>query len=236
MTTSDVADLGTILSVWAHPDDETYLSAGIMTQAVRNGQRVVCVTATKGEAGSQDEGRWPLASLAEIREAELAEALAILGVTEHRWLDYPDGGCADIPNEQGTAKIAAIIDEVRPDTVLTFGPDGQTGHPDHIALCRWTTGAVGASGPTASLYYATVTPEWWAGPGLALEPFDVWFAGKPSVTPSDELAISFVPDAELMELKYAAIAAQVSQSEGLLKAVGKEFFLQSAGAETYRYP
>ena len=236
MTTTDVADLGTILCVWAHPDDETYLSAGIMAQAVRNGQRVVCVTATKGEAGSQDEERWPLASLAQIREAELAEALAILGVTEHRWLDYPDGGCIDVPDEEATAKIAAIIDEVRPDTVLTFGPDGQTGHPDHIALCRWTTDAVAGSKSAASLFYATVTPEWWAGPGLALEPFDVWFAGKPAITPVEELAINFIAEGELMELKYAAIAAQVSQSESLLKAVGKDFFIEFTGAETYRYP
>ena len=50
-------DLGTILGVWAHPDDEGYLSAGIMAQAMRNGQRVVCVTATRGEAA--DPEQWP---------------------------------------------------------------------------------------------------------------------------------------------------------------------------------
>lgn len=234
MTTTDVSDLGTILCVWAHPDDETYLSAGIMSQAVRNGQRVVCVTATRGEAGSQDEQRWPLGRLAEIRTAELAEALSILGVSEHRWLDYPDGGCADVSADEATARIAAIVDEVRPDTVLTFGPDGQTGHPDHIALCHWTTAAVDGSDTGASLYYATVTPEWWAGPGVALEPFDVWFAGKPAITPTDDLAINFVPDDELMDLKFRAISAQVSQSEGLLAAIGKDFFFEFARAETYR--
>ena len=235
MTTTEVTDLGTILCVWAHPDDETYLSAGIMAQAVRNGQRVVCVTATRGEAGSQDEQRWPLDRLAEIRTAELAEALSILGVSEHRWLDYPDGGCAEVPVDEATARLAAIVDDVRPDTVLTFGPDGQTGHPDHIALCQWTTTAVDGSEDTA-LYYATVTPEWWAGPGLALEPFDVWFAGKPAITPTEDLGINFVPDDELMDLKFRAISAQVSQSEGLLAAIGKDFFFEFARAETYRNP
>ena len=52
-------DLGTVLSVWAHPDDETYLCGGLMADAVRRGNRVVCVTATRGELGSPDEERWP---------------------------------------------------------------------------------------------------------------------------------------------------------------------------------
>lgn len=235
MSVTDVSELGAILGVWAHPDDETYLSAGIMTQAIRNDQRVVCITATKGEAGSQDEERWPSARLAEIREAELLKSLDILGVTEHRWLDYPDGGCHEVDEGEATERIVAIVEEVRPDTVLTFGPDGQTGHPDHIAVCRWTTEAMERT-QQGRLYYATVTPEWWEGPGLFLEQFDVWFAGKPSITAPEDLAIEFVPDAELMELKYRAIEAQESQSAGLLAGVGKDFFMRFAGQETYRFP
>ena len=50
--TIPVSELGTLLGVWAHPDDETYLVAGLMAQAVRDGHRVVCVTATRGEEGS----------------------------------------------------------------------------------------------------------------------------------------------------------------------------------------
>lgn len=236
MSVTDVAELGTILGVWAHPDDETYLSAGLMAQAVRNGQRVVCLTATKGEAGSQDEDRWPPARLAAIRAAELMESLRILGVTEHHWLGYPDGGCYRVEVDEVVSRLAGILDEVRPDTVLTFGPDGQTGHPDHIAVCDWTTRAVADAPTGTALYYSTVTPEWWEGPGLALEPFDVWFAGRPAITAVDDLAINFIPDGELMELKYRAIEAQESQSAGLLAAIGKDFFLEFARAETYRFP
>ena len=83
-------DLGTILGIWAHPDDETYLTAGLMAQAVRDGRRVVCVTATRGEGGSMDEERWPSATMGEVREAELMRCFEILGVTEHHWLDVPD--------------------------------------------------------------------------------------------------------------------------------------------------
>ena len=92
----------------------------------------MCVTATRGEAA--DPERWPPAELAQIREVEIANALEILGVTDHRWLDYPDGGCADVDAEEAVARIVAVIEEVQPDTVLTFGPDGGTGHPDHIAV------------------------------------------------------------------------------------------------------
>src|SRR3954449_1481005 len=70
-------DLGTVLSVWAHPDDETYLCAGLMADAIRRGNRVVCVTATRGELGSTDEERWPPGpALAEVRTQELMAALA----------------------------------------------------------------------------------------------------------------------------------------------------------------
>src|SRR5688572_4360145 len=67
---------GTVLSVWAHPDDETYLAGAIMADAVRGGSRVVCVTATRGELGSSDPERWPPgAPLAELRTWELEKAL-----------------------------------------------------------------------------------------------------------------------------------------------------------------
>src|SRR3712207_1442910 len=129
MAAHDVADLGTILSVWAHPDDEAYLCGGLMAAAVDAGSRVVCVTATRGELGVTDPERWPPDRLAEIREAELAACLAILGVTEHRWLGFPDGGCAAVDPTIGAEAVAALLREVRPDTVVTFSADGQTGHP-----------------------------------------------------------------------------------------------------------
>ena len=59
--------LGTILGVWAHPDDDIYLSAGLMAVAAAAGERVVDVTATRGEGGSMDDERWPPARMAEVR-------------------------------------------------------------------------------------------------------------------------------------------------------------------------
>ena len=81
-------------------------------------------------------------------------ALAHLGVTEHHWLDYPDGGCADVDQDEALRRVTELMAEVQPDTVLTFGPDGMTGHDDHKAACRWSTEAferVGKPGAVACL-------------------------------------------------------------------------------------
>jgi LmbE family N-acetylglucosaminyl deacetylase len=76
---TDAASLGTILGVWAHPDDDIFLTAGLMATAIRAGNRVVDVTATRGEGGSMDEERWPPATKAAVRTAELLRSMEILG-------------------------------------------------------------------------------------------------------------------------------------------------------------
>ena len=67
-TITDVTQLGTVLGIWAHPDDEAFLSAGLMAAARDAGQRVVCVTATLGEHGTDDPGSWPPNRMARVRE------------------------------------------------------------------------------------------------------------------------------------------------------------------------
>ncbi len=226
-------ELGTILGVWAHPDDEGYLSAGIMATAARNGQRVVCVTATRGEAADPD--RWPPEDLAKIREGELYACLGILGVTEHRWLDYPDGGCAAIDPDAAAARLAEIIEEVRPDTVLTFGPDGQTGHADHIAVCDWTTRAVERATHRADLHYSTHTPEWAAAFMAAAVEHNVMMADEvelPNV-PRDELSIVFPMTDEILELKERAMVAQASQSADLRDAMGADAYREVLREEVF---
>lgn len=221
-------DLGTILGVWGHPDDETYLSAGLMASAVREGARVVCVTATRGEGGSWDEERWPTSEMGKVREAELMASLAVLGVSEHHWLDYYDGTCASVPEEEGVGKVLAILQGVRPDSVLTFGPDGMTDHPDHKAVCAWTTEAFrrGAK-PGATLYYATVTPGWAEEFLPRMNKFNVFAPGTPPVTPREEVDIDFTLPPGLLGLKLRAIAAHVSQVEGMLDAFGEDFFREA---------
>src|SRR5205823_12258012 len=101
---------GTMLGVWAHPDDETYLAAGLMAEAVQRGERVLCVTATRGEEGSWDEERWPTSEMGKVREAEMMASLEVLGVTEHHWLDYYDGTCADVPFDEVLGRGRGVLE------------------------------------------------------------------------------------------------------------------------------
>ncbi len=230
-----IPNLGTILGVWAHPDDEGYLSAGIMADAVRNGRRVVCVTATRGEAA--DPERWPPAELAQIREAEIANALAILGVADHRWLDYPDGGCADLDAEAAITRIVAIIDEVRPDTVLTFGPDGNTGHPDHIAVSQWTEQAVARAATDPALYFATNSAEWADRfETAAIEMGVMMGADSLPRTAPEELTILVNLDGDLLDIKERAMCAQATQVDDLRAAMGPELYREILREEAFRRP
>ena len=114
----DTAELGTILGIWAHPDDDIFCSAGLMATAVRRGQRVVDVTATRGEGGSMDEERWPPESMAEVRHGKSCCAPSkILGVMEHRFLDGPvDLDMQAHLDEAGAVQVRAIVEEIDPDT------------------------------------------------------------------------------------------------------------------------
>jgi LmbE family N-acetylglucosaminyl deacetylase len=166
----------------------------------------------------------------------LANCLAILGVTDHRWLDYPDGGCAAIDPDAAAARLAEIIEEVRPDTVLTFGPDGQTGHTDHIAVCDWTTRAVERATHRAVLHYSTHTPEWAAAFMVAAVEHNVMMADEvelPNVPP-DELSIVFPMTDEILELKERAMVAQASQSADLRDAMGADAYREVLREEVFR--
>lgn len=232
--TTSLPDLGTILSVWAHPDDESYCCAGLMADAVRKGRRVVCISATRGELGSTDESRWPPGpQLAEIRTRELEACLAILGITEHHWLDYPDGGCADVDDAEAIARIRAIADQVQPDTVLTFGPDGATWHPDHIAVSRWATAAV--AGTKAAVHYNSTTPEWFAFMGEFVDPSMVMMDDREApVHPRSALSIFTHLSGDLLDMKYEAMLCQESQIAPLMSMMGPDNYRQMLVEEAFR--
>jgi len=227
--------LGTVLLVWAHPDDDIYTSAGVMAAAARAGDRVVDVTATRGEGGSMDEERWPPDSMAEVRTAELLRSLEMLGVAEHRFLDGPvDVDMQAHLDEAGAEQVKTIMAEVDPDTVITFGPDGMTGHQGHKDVSGWTSDAFDAvAKPGARLLYATQTPEWVAEWVPKLERFDIFLPGTPPETPVEDLAIHFVLPPDLRDLKFEAISAHESQVEALIEVFGRDL-MKALGEEYFR--
>jgi LmbE family N-acetylglucosaminyl deacetylase len=228
-------ELGTILGVWAHPDDEAYLTAGLMARAVQNGSRVVCVTATRGEGGSMDEETWPSEQMGEVRTAELERCLAIIGVNEHVWLDLPDVDMETGLPEKGYDRVRELVEEIQPDTILTFGPDGMTDHAAHKDVSRWATQALGEVGkPGSKVHYATVTQAW-ADEFLPIwEPFNVFRPGTPVITPEDELSIDYRLPPEINAVKVKAILEHVSQVGGIFEAVGEEVWWRQMSTEAFR--
>jgi LmbE family N-acetylglucosaminyl deacetylase len=231
-----IGDLGTILSVWAHPDDEGYCCGAIMAQAAQAGQRVVCVTATRGELGTTDPQRWPPgAALAEVRTKELAASLETLGVSEHVWLDYPDGDCAGFDPAGPVARLHEIVEAVRPDTVLTFGPDGGTFHPDHMAVSRWVTAATEGTG--THVYHQTNSPLWTSTLFERVDRSVVMMAdGEPPAHEPADCAIYYLHDGELLDVKYRAMLCQPSQIGPLLELGGPDFFKAMLAEEAFTLP
>lgn len=231
---SEIGGLGSILGVWAHPDDEAYLSGGVMALARDSGARVVCATATRGELGTGDPRTWPPQRLAAERTVEMARCLEILGVTEHHWLGYADGGCARVDPAAPVERLSELLAELRPDTVLTFGPDGITGHPDHQVVSGWATEAFRrAAPPGARLLYAAI-PQRHVRRWAALhERFDVYLPGYPVVTASDALAVDLALDPRTAARKVRALAAQATQTSELIAAVGRRRYTAWVGEEAF---
>jgi LmbE family N-acetylglucosaminyl deacetylase len=162
-----------LMCVLAHPDDESLGNGGTLAKYAAEGIETFLVTATRGEHGWQGAAAdYPGPdALGATREAELRAAAEVLGLREVQFLDYIDGQLDQAAPSEAIAKIAAHLRRVRPQVVLTFGPEGAYGHPDHIAISQFTTAAImaaadpayrvaGGAGPysVAKLYYLMISP------------------------------------------------------------------------------
>jgi LmbE family N-acetylglucosaminyl deacetylase len=230
---ADTTKLGTIMGIWAHPDDESFMVGGILSMAAAAGQKVICITATKGEAGVQNESKWPAATLAETRSKELAAALKILGIKEQQWLGYTDGGCADVSDDEAVAKIIDLINKYTPDTIITFPPDGMTGHPDHQSVSRWARLAAAKSGSNPEVYFAVQTQESYDSFLKVMdEQFNVYFAtDNPIFIPQDKCDMHFLLPPDIAERKTAALKAQESQFDAMFAFLGDKGVEAAVGAE-----
>jgi len=164
----------TLMTVHAHPDDETITTGGVMARYADEGLRVVCVTCTGGELGEivvpEMDTPENHERLGEIRAGEMAGALAALspdGRIEHRWLGYRDSGMmgtegnADprsfwqVDPAEASARLESIVREVEPDVIVGYNDFGGYGHPDHVRAALVAKSAfeatMGPSGP-AKLY------------------------------------------------------------------------------------
>lgn len=136
-----------LMAVLAHPDDESLGFGGTLAKYAAEGVEVSLVMATRGESGWQGDSALDPgpAELGQIREAELRVAASALGVREIVLLDEHDGQLTHGEMTRVVARVAGEIRRLRPDVIVTFGPDGAYGHPDHIAISRLTTSAIVAA-------------------------------------------------------------------------------------------
>ena len=131
-----------LLCVFAHPDDEVFCVGETLARWVASGGEAMVFSATRGEAGQiQDAHAATRQTLGAVREQELREACARLGVERVECLDYSDGRLSEVGEMRLAYDVAARIRDFAPDVVVTFGPDGGYGHPDHVTISAATTRA-----------------------------------------------------------------------------------------------
>jgi LmbE family N-acetylglucosaminyl deacetylase len=132
-----------LLAILAHPDDESLGFGGTLAKYGAEGGQTYLVTATRGERGrfgSLGKGGDPV-EVGRVREAELQAAAAVLGIREVSILGYPDGGVDKVEAPIAVREVVSHIRRIRPQVVVTFGPEGAYGHPDHIAISQLATAA-----------------------------------------------------------------------------------------------
>ena len=149
----------TILALYAHPDDEILSPGGTLAHYAQQGASVALAVATRGEAGEiQRPGTATRATLPDVRERETRCSADALGISDLTFLGYRDSGMAgtadndhpdafaNAPADDVVGCLVATIRRLRPHVIVTFGPYGGYGHPDHVAIHRHAVAAFDAAG------------------------------------------------------------------------------------------
>jgi len=138
-----MSDSYRLMCVLAHPDDESLGTGGTLAKYARQGVETYLVTATRGERGRFGNGETKPSpqQVGQVRRNELLAAAQILGIKEVHFLDYMDGDLDQVNPGEAIGRIAELFCRIKPQVVITFGPEGAYGHPDHIAISQFTTAA-----------------------------------------------------------------------------------------------
>jgi N-acetylglucosamine malate deacetylase 2 len=235
----------TLILIFAHPDDESFLTGGSVCRYVAEGVRVVLATATRGESGKA--GAPPICApgdLGAVREGELRRAAAILGIAELHLLGYKDRELHLAQPDPIREQLVALIRSARPAVVVSFDPNGGNLHPDHIAISRFAADGVAAAGDA----------RWHRGAGPPHEvPRMVWVPGKRPwqlVREPDIRAcpgVDFVIDTSPWQAqKLAALQAHATQHQSVernfltqpdcVRLLGAEIFRQAFGPPLRQRP
>jgi LmbE family N-acetylglucosaminyl deacetylase len=219
---------GTLVSLHAHPDDETIVTGGTIARASDDGHRVVLVFATRGELGEVADGVLsPGETLAERRVEETRRAAEILGVARVEFLGYVDSGMADTEAndaagsfwsadvDDAARRVARILEEEQAELLTVYDERGAYGHPDHIQIHRVGVRAAALAG-TPRVYAATVSRQHFLT--VAREEYGDLPPDAEAPNPEDfdlgvdeSLITTTVDVSDVLHRKRAAMAAHASQ-------------------------
>jgi LmbE family N-acetylglucosaminyl deacetylase len=210
-----------LVGVFAHPDDDVYTIGGTW-RLLRDRLDVTLVFCTSGDAGPiWVEGIATRETLSSVREGEQAASMAALGVeADVRFLHHPDYHLPEVPFEELVGELVEVLEGVGPQLVITFGPDGLTGHHDHArageAADEAFARALARDGDgSARLLHVAV-------PSSSVERFDreLRALGDPAREPRSLLALRGVDDGSIavavdigaaVDAKLAALEAHRTQ-------------------------
>lgn len=232
---NDIADLGSILGIWAHPDDETFCSGGLMILAQANGQRIGCITATKGESGIYHPEQWSAEEIVQTRTKELETAQNIIGVRERHQLGFVDGACKDVVDNKVLKQLLPIIESFQPDTILTFASDGITGHDDHKSVSRWARLAVEEYAKPVKIFCAVTSKDAYE---TYLQPMDEYLniffnIDKPKLYTRESCDLALSLQDKTSRQKCRALQAMQSQTSDMFAQFPTDYIYQAFSDEYF---
>ncbi|MEO6879643.1 MAG: PIG-L family deacetylase [Mycobacteriaceae bacterium] len=247
----------TLMAVHAHPDDEVISTGGVLAKAAAAGIRTVLVTCTDGSAGDGPGGIKPIdpahdpAAVAATRRAELVRSCTILGVSHLEMLDHPDSGIPEWPtarSDRAFSNLAvedvrpgldALLQRYRPDVLITYDENGNSGHPDHKMTHRVAMASVAAladTGVPRRVYWAAIPRSSLEQGRAALEAagMDPNQMPDPSMGTPDQALAARVDVSAHAQQKRDALAAHASQSDGaFLLGLSTDLSTQIFSQETF---
>lgn len=267
----------TLMAVHAHPDDEATSTGGVLARYAAEGLTTVLVTCTNGALGDSGsvkpgDADHRIDDVVALRAAELAASCRILGVTHAHQLGYLDSGMDgwsqnDAPGSFWTtpvadaaARLAALVEQYRPDVVVTYDAQGFYGHPDHVQAHRVTLAALDLAGSAAKLYFTTVRSSSMALFRQRMEEAGEQFPGTdqpgtdqaatdqpgsgdgPAFGVPDDQVGADIDCTAFAQAKFDALAAHASQAENIFflklpvpvftELMGHEAFVRDRPART----
>jgi LmbE family N-acetylglucosaminyl deacetylase len=234
----------TLMAVHAHPDDEASSTGGVLARYSRDGVNTIVVTCTNGALGDApggikpDDPSFDEELVIATRRRELDASCALLGVRHLERLDYQDSGMMGWPAnsapgafwqmsiEEAAKPLVGLMEQYRPQVVITYDSNGSYGHPDHIQAHRITLHATEVTGIPDKLYYPVIPRSAWRefapllraaglddGDEAGEEAGDGGTTREEEFGTPDELITTQVDCHEFVGTKYAALAAHASQTD-----------------------